>query len=156
MSTKYQEFPDFLYRKFSFLKEHRIEDVVEGLNELGQEVSVSTFRKYVRGEFSFPPDLIGPLYTVTQDPDFLNYILKDTDMRLAPRSRNGSDKGAEHETLDVCAAVGRLSAAVEAAKANDGEIDDIEAARIMKGIEQAHKELGDLRLCIKKSRGGSA
>ena len=67
MATKYQEFPSFLYRKFSFLKEHRVEDVVEGLNELGYEVSASTFRKYVRGEFSLPPDLIGPLYTVTQD-----------------------------------------------------------------------------------------
>ena len=76
-------------------------------------------------------------------------------MRLAPRSRTGSVKGAESETLDVCAVVGKLSAAVAEAQA-DGRMSEVESARIVKTIDAVHKELGDLRLCVtKRERSGA-
>jgi len=144
MGMKYQGFRSLLYLKFIHEKAYSVEAVCSKMG-----LPPQTFYKYMSGQSTFPPDLIGKLYNATGEPAFLNFILNDTDQMLAPRQRPEAGKSVLEETLEVASATGDLAQKVQKALA-DGYVDKFEAARIIKSINNVHKELEDLAQKVKE------
>ena len=146
MPIKHLGFQSLLYFKVIHSKLYRVEDVARKMGE-----SPATLYGYIEGKATFPPDLIGPLYNATRDQDFLNFILNDTDQMLAARQAAREVRSVLEETLDVAAAAGGLSQLVQRAMA-DGDIDEVEARRVQRSINNVHRELEELARCVKKGR----
>lgn len=140
--TKYEGFRNLLYHKFIYLKLYRVDEVAERMG-----VSPVTLYKYIGGQYSFPVDLIGKLYTATGDAEFLNFILAGTDQMLTPRKGTKVQKDLASETLEAMAAVGRLAEDVQSSK-GDGILSEIEKKRLINRIDHAQKELEDVRKVI--------
>ena len=139
MPINYIGFQNLLYQKFISPGQHDAKKTAHALN-----VSMTTFYNYCEANAYFPPDLLGRLYTVTGDPDFLNFILNDTDMLLAPRKIGAPEKSVIEETLDVAAASGDVVSIVEKALRNK-TINEIERRRIIKALDISEKEIEELR-----------
>ncbi|MDZ7795550.1 MAG: phage regulatory CII family protein [Candidatus Marinimicrobia bacterium] len=71
---KTSEFQCLLYEKFIGINSNYV------VKQVSPEVdrAVSTFYAYCRGEQDFPIDLLGELIRVTDDPQFIEVFLKDT------------------------------------------------------------------------------
>lgn len=143
--TKYEGFRTLLYYKIIYLKQYRVEDIAE---QMGMDSPVTLY-KYISGQYSFPVDLVGKLYRATGDIEFLNFILNDTDQMLTPRKGSPIQKDLTSETLEAMAAAGRLAEEVQEAKEDD-QLSEIERKRITNRIDQAQKELEDVRKVINK------
>mgnify|MGYP001569358787 CR=1 FL=1 len=139
MPINYIGFQNLLYQKFISPGQHDAKKTAHALN-----VSMTTFYNYCEGNAYFPPDLLGRLYTVTGDPDFLNFILNDTDMLLAPRKIGAPEKSLIEETLDVASATGKVVSKIEESL-KDGRLNDIKRRKIVHAIDASEKELEDLR-----------
>lgn len=136
---KYQAFQSLLYRKFVSPGEHDAKKVAHALNE-----SLSNFYNYIEGFCYCPPDLIARIYNATKDTDFLNFILDDTDLMLAPRKSADPEKSLLEETLDVAAALGDVVKKTQAAL-KDRRLNASERTKIIHAINASEKELEDLR-----------
>lgn len=139
--TKHEGFRNLLYHNFIYLKLYRVEDVAEKMG-----ISPVTFYKYISGQMSFPVDLVGKLYNATGDIEFLNFILNGTDQMLTPRHGSPIQKDLTSETLEAFAAAGKLAEEINASKGNG--ISEIERKRINNRIDQAEKELEDVRRVV--------
>ncbi len=139
--TKYQF---FLYDKFIGGQHNIIDTSRKTL------IPPSTLYNYVEGVSTCPVDLVAPFYNATKDPDFVNFIINDTDLMLAPKQEGKGDKTILEETLDVSVACGNLTRTVQKAL-KDKTITRNEERLIIKAINEAEKELEDLR---KKIKGG--
>lgn len=146
MPIRYLGFQNLLYRKFISPGEHDAKKIAHAINE-----SLSSFYKYCEGNWYCPPDLISRIYNATKDPDFLNFILNDTDLMLAPRKNVAPDKSVLEETLDVASAAGSVVAKIDNAL-KDGRINDIEIRQIIHAIDKGEKELEDLRRKIAQGK----
>ena len=133
--TKYQF---FLYEKF-IGGQHNIIDTSRKIL-----VPASTLYNYAEGVSTCPVDLVAPFYNSTNDPDFLNFIINDTDLMLVPKKEGKGEKTVLEETLDVSVACGNLTRTVQKAL-KDKEITRNEGRLIVKAINEAEKELEDLR-----------
>ena len=136
-------FQNLLYQKFISPGQHDAKKIAHAMN-----VSMTTFYNYCEGNAYFPPDLLSRLYTVTGDPDFLNFILNDTDQQLAPRQIQSPKKSIVEETLDVAAALGDVVKKTQNAL-EDKSINDLEKRKICQAIDKSEKELEELRLKIR-------
>lgn len=132
-------FQNLLYQKFISPGEHDAQKTARSMN-----VSMTTFYNYCEGNAYFPPDLIALLYTTTRDPDFLNFILNETDQMLAPRKVGKPGRSLVEETLDVAAALGDVVKRTQAAL-KDGRLNVSEKNKIIHAIDASEKELEDLR-----------
>jgi len=142
--TKYEGFRTLLYYKFIYLKLYRVDEIAE---KMGMDSPVTLY-KYIGGQYSFPVDLVGKLYNATGDVEFLNFILNDTGQMLTPREGSPIQKDLASETLEGMAAAGRLAEDVQSSKGNG--LTEIEKKRLINRIDQAHKELEDVRMVINR------
>lgn len=139
MPVRYLGFQNLLYRKFISPGEHDAKKIAHAINE-----SLSSFYKYCEGNWYCPPDLISRIYNATKDPDFLNFILNDTDLMLAPRKTAAPEKSLVEETLDVAVSLGDVVKKTQTA-IEDGRLNDLERRKIIHAIDAGEKELEDLR-----------
>ncbi len=142
-NSKHDGFRSLLYYKFIHSKTHKVDDIARKMG-----MSVSTLYNYIEGINNFPPDLMAPLYNATQDIDFLNFILNDTDQMTVDRKAAQVKGGLIEETLDVAASTGRLVAEIQKGMA-DMLLSINEKRNIEKRINSAVKELEDLRKVLK-------
>ena len=147
MPMKHKGFSSLLYLKFVHMKQYKVEPIATALG-----ISPSTLYNYIEGEAYFPPDLIGPLYNATNDPDSLNFILNDTDQMLTPRhaKKAEGEKSPEAESLDIAVACGKLIDEVRKAIADDNHISKREAEKILKACNKLPKEVEDVSNHAKK------
>jgi len=143
MPYRYNRFQFFLYQIFLQEKRHDAQDVARKLG-----LPASTLYHWIEGENAFPVDMLAPLYNVTQDYDFLNFILNDTDQMMIARKPAEVKGGMLEETLDVAASTGMLVAEVQKALA-DKRLSVNDKKSIEKQINSAVKELEDVRRVLK-------
>lgn len=148
MAFKYTKFKELLKSKLVFSEEYKLSDVARKMN-----VPVSTLYHYTEDNAPhFPIELIATLYNATKDVAFLNFILADTDMMLAPRQASAEQKTLKDETLEAAAAGGILVKQVcEALR--DNILSDEEKKTIAKAIDGAELELEDMRHYVRHSGG---
>lgn len=139
MPIKYIGFQNLLYRKFISPGEHDAKKVAHAINE-----SLSNFYNYIEGFCYCPPDIISRIYNATKDPDFLNFILNDTDQMLTDRQAAKTDKSILEEALDIAVASGAVVSKIQKAL-DDRYINPAEKMRIIRAINAAEKELEDAR-----------
>ena len=143
MAAKYTKFKELLKSKLVFSEEYKLSDIARKMN-----VPVSTLYHYTEDNAPhFPIELIAPLYNATKDQAFLNFILADTDMMLAPRQSASDGITVKDEMLEAAAAGGMLVREVVDA-IRDGLISEVEKGTIMAAIDANEKELEDLRGCV--------
>lgn len=134
-----------LYHKFIYRKAFRVDEVADKMG-----IPPTTFYKYLQGQMNFPVDLVAKLYSATGDIEFLNFILNDTPHMLAPRKAAGAGKSLTDEALDTAAATGRLISEVQKA-AGEVSINDIERRKLNRQIDEAEKDLEELRKTVNES-----
>ncbi len=139
---RYIGFQNLLYRKFISPREHDAKKVAAAIGE-----SLSTLYNYVEGISYCPVDLVARLYKATGDKDFLNFVLDDTDQKLAPREPSKDKKTLEGELLDVAAANGNLMQAAHKAL-KDGGMSKSEGRDLLRKIGHERKELDDLHVLL--------
>ena len=140
MAFKYTKFKELLKSKLVFSEEYKLSDIARKMN-----VPVSTLYHYTEDNAPhFPIELLAPLYNATKDPSFLNFILADTDLMLAPRQYSSEGKTVKDEMLEAAAAGGSLVQKVVDA-IRDRLMSDVEKGAIMAAIDKNEKELEDLR-----------
>lgn len=139
-------FQTLLYYKLILKKQYNAQQTAKAMN-----LSPSTFYHYISGEQTFPVDLVAPLYNVTGDPEFLNFILNDTNMMLTPRQKSNPKKDVIQETLDVGVAMGMVIKQVQQAY-EDGDINQNEKESVIGFVNSAHMELEELRGKINESK----
>ncbi len=144
MTKNHIGYEHLLYDKFIATDQHCIKEVARKTN-----IPPSTLYKYCAGNIRPPVDIVASLYNATKDEDFLNYIIDDTDKKLADRYPGKGEKTILEETLDVSVACGRLIEVIQKAL-KDKDIDRNEKRLIIKSINKAEKELEDLRGKIKE------
>lgn len=139
-------FANLLYRKFISPGETGI-SVVDIANRLGEDPA--TFYKYCSAGRTFPPEKVGLLYNATGDIEFVETILDGTHLeaikRLEPNA--GEQRGLEKETIDIMTAVGTVTGDIQKAH-EDGRLSDIERRRIERDLNQAIRELEDVRQLV--------
>ena len=142
-NSKHDGFRSLLYYKFIHSKTHKVDETA-----LKMGISVSTFYNYIEGINNFPVDLVPPLYNATQDIDFLNFTLNNTDQMMTARKPAQVKGGMLEETLDVAASTGKMVAEVQKDMA-DKLLSVNALKKIEKQINSAVKELEDLRRVLK-------
>src|SRR3990167_2344629 len=143
-NSKHDGFRSLLYYKFIHSKTHKVDETA-----LKMGISVSTFYNYIEGINNFPVDLVPPLYNATQDIDFLNFILNDTNKKIIDKAPAAKQvKTPTDETLDIAAATGTLVAEVKRTL-EDGYLSVNDKRTLEKQINIAEKEIEDLRKVLK-------
>ena len=144
MPYKYNRFQFFLYQIFLQEKRHDAQDVARKLG-----IPPSTLYHWIEGENAFPIDMLAPLYNATQDIDFLNFVLNDTDKKIIDKAPAAKQvKTPTDETLDIAAATGALVAEVKRTL-KDGYLSANDKRALEKQINIAEKEIEDLRKVLK-------
>ncbi len=146
MGVKYNGFQSLLYYKFIIEKLYRVDETAKKMG-----VPVSTLYHWIEGETTFPPDMIAPLYNATGDSEFIDYFLRETNLRAVPRNGTEKSAGLLEEALDVGVAVGHLSEEIKQAL-HDGYVCEREKERIERAIESLYTQIEELRLCVKSGR----
>lgn len=136
-------FQNLLYRKFVSPGEHDAKKVASAIN-----LNLSTFYNYIEGVTNCPVDIVANIYNATLDTEFLTFILDNTNQRLCPRSASEGEKTILEEALDVAAAIGALVATTHRGLADD-DLDAGDKRDIARAIEKGHKELEDLKRCLR-------
>lgn len=119
------------------------------IEELARKLDIpkTTFYHYLEGRATFPVDKIGTLYNETRRAEFVDFVVKDTDLMAVPRHRADLGKSIIEETLDVAAELGNVITNVRNAL-KDSDVDNKEMSLIIAAINKAHKELEELLLSI--------
>jgi len=142
-NMKYDGFRSLLYYKFIHSKTHKVDSIAVKMG-----LSVSTLYNYIEGINNFPPDLVAPLYNATQDIDFLNFILNDTDQMAVERKTAQVKGGLVEETLDVAASSGKLVAEIQK-DLKDKRVSVNEKKIIEKKLNEVEKQLEDVRKVLR-------
>lgn len=140
---KHTEFQMLLQQKILLSGNYSIEEVARGI-----DMPKQTLYQHLEGRSTFPVDKVGVLYNVTGEIAFLDFVVRDTNMMIAPRQRAGvARKSVMDETLDVAAELGNVVTHVRDAMA-DSDVDDKERAKVITTINKAQKELEELRISL--------
>lgn len=140
---KHTEFQLLLQQKILLSGNYSIEEVARGI-----DMPKKTLYHHIEGRSTYPVDKVGILYSVTKDPAFLDFVVKDTDMMIAPRQQGEEGKSVMDETLDIAAELGNVVTLVRDALV-DSDVDVKEKARVVEAINKAQKELEELRLSLR-------
>ena len=106
-------------------------------------VPYSTYDNWVRGEASFPPDLIPRLYEITRDDRVLEFILEPIGRISIPRVNSNPTRPIQRLELELSIFEGKTIEAIENAL-EDGKITVQEynsIHRIVNKIRQISAEL---------------
>lgn len=144
MTIKHVEFGQLLYDKLISQELHTVKSIARRTG-----TPASTIYKYCEYTLVVPAGFESKVYNATKDLDFLNFIIDDTDQMLVDRHKGKGEKTVLEETLDVGVACGQLTKIVQKAL-KDKTITDREERLIVKAINEAEKELEDLREKINK------
>ena len=139
MGMKYTRWQMFLYEKLILSKDYNIEELSRRMG-----IPASTLYNYVEGQSTCPPELIQLFYNATKDPDFLSFIINDTDYILVLRKAASSKKSTLEVTLDIASSTGQLISIVQKAL-KKGLIPNASKKEIITGINTIQKELEGLR-----------
>lgn len=139
---KYTRWQMFLYEKLILSQRYSVEDLSRRMG-----IPASTLYNYIEGQSTCPPELISLFYNATKDPDFLNFIINDTDQILVSRKVGGSGKSTLEVALDIASSTGQLVASVQKAL-KKGLMPNNSKKEIVKGINATQKNLEGLRRTI--------
>lgn len=91
-------------------------------------VPYSTYDKYLRGEATFPPDLVDTLFRATQDYAVINFFVPEGH-RLIPERGSLTAQDIADAALEIGAIFGEYQGKLRKAK-EDGEINEGERAEL--------------------------
>ncbi|MHB8053660.1 MAG: hypothetical protein ACYDH3_00180 [Candidatus Aminicenantales bacterium] len=91
-------------------------------------VPYSTYDKYLRGDATFPPDLIDTLFRATQDYAVVNFFVPEGH-RLVPEHGNPTAMDVAESALELGAILGEYLGKLRQAR-EDGKIDEKERVEL--------------------------
>lgn len=121
-------------------------------------VGYSTFDNWIRGEASFPPDLLSRLFAVTGERAILEFILEPLDMMAVSKARPNNIQNTERpdvyrHLMDAFERLGDASKEVRSAKEPNGpsgrKIDPSEYGRIAYFLRDIERLCAEIREAIK-------
>ena len=110
-------------------------------------IPYSTYDNWVRGEASFPPDLIPRLYEITKDDRVLEFILEPIGRISIPRVNGNSSKPIQKLELQLSIFEGKTIEAIENAL-EDGKITVQEYNSIHRIVNKIRRISAELDISI--------
>ena len=144
-------FQSLLYYKLIQSKRFRVDETADKMG-----ISPATLYGYAEARSTFPVDLLGKLYNATKDPEFLTFVIDDTDCMAVPRPQaEAKGRSLVWEAADVSMIGGELLKQIDEAL-SDGRIDEPERKRLNQLANRGLKEFQDVINHLEQDSGKEA